>query len=499
MPDSFLYRRQFVLGPETAHEFPQWASVPIGKDLVVRAHPDLPLQQVTQNGVRATLLGYLIDPTAPSHKDHQILVNLLSACRSAADAPAIASHLGGRWVMLVDDDSNSLLFHDPCGLREVFFSNDKLDQFWCASQPERIAEINDLQPSDEARTFMATDYFAKGHEPWWPGDKTAYDEITHLLPNHVLDLRTRKTQRFWPTEHAGSLDFETAAQAASELLRKILEAAGRRFRLALPLTAGMDSRMILAAAKPLDGIWHYTALRDGLTRASADIVVPGQLLARLGKQHHVLECEQVMSDQFADVYSQNVSPAHDSAGAIAEGVLKHFPQGHVSLSGHCSEIARDTYDVTHKPPPTAKDLAGLVRMNDNPYAIEQFDNWLEATRPVCDALGYRAWDLFFWEQEYGVWAANGQSQWDLIHERMTPFNHRGLLNILLQVDPQFRRPPDYSLFRRIVEILNAELLSEPFNSVRVRLAPRIRARAKASLQRLLNRVGSASPPDEVPK
>ena len=83
--------------------------------------------------------------------------------------------------------------------------------------------------------------------------------------------------------------------------------------------------------------------------------------------------------------------------------------------------------------------------------------------PVAERTGVRVWDLFFMEQEYGVWAANGQSQWDLVHERMTPFNHRGLLTALMGVEPVYRQPPYYLAQRRMMEILWADVLAEPFN------------------------------------
>src|SRR5690606_18222842 len=91
--------------------------------------------------------------------------------------------------------------------------------------------------------------------------------------------------------------------------------------------------------------------------------------------------------------------------------------------------------------------------------------WMEQARAAADATGHRLWDLYFWEQEHGNWAANGQSQWDLVHERFTPFDSRPILATLLGVDPVHRQGPDFPLYRRIIEILWPELLREPVNPV----------------------------------
>jgi hypothetical protein len=142
---------------------------------------------------------------------------------------------------------------------------------------------------------------------------------------------------------------------------------------------------------------------------------------------------------------------------------REFPQGYVQLSGHCSEIVRDTFGVTHLKEVDAAKLGSLMRMLGAPYAMARIEQWLEQARPVAERTGYRLWDLFFMEQEYGVWAANQQSQWDLIHDRVTPFNHRGLLSALMGVDPRYRQAPEFAAHVRMMEILWSEVLEEPFD------------------------------------
>lgn len=469
------YRRQFILGPRPLQEYAPWPQVQVSDGLVAQVHPDLPVVQVQRGPLKITLLGFIIDPAAPELDDAGVLRELAGAASTSDELPAHATDLGGRFVLVVDDGTQTLLLHDPCGLREVFHNAKEGGEVWCASQPCRIADALGYQPGAEAREFMGSDYYRNHHEPWWPGPGTPYAELRRLQPNHLLDLRSGETRRYWPNRQLRRVDPEDAAQITAQLLRGSVRAASRRFRLSVPLTAGMDSRTVLAATRGLDDLYHYTLRHSGIERGSADLVVPGRILSRLGREHHVIGCPDRMSEEFASVYRTNVSCTHASAGAMAEGLLEHYPRSRVMLSGHCSEIARDTFRISHTPAPDAAALARLMGMSDNPTALRHFDAWLSSTGPVADSLGYRVWDLFFWEQEYGTWAANGQSQWDLVHERFTPFNQRTILSTLLGTDPFFRQQPRYELHRRIMQILWPELLAEPFNPVDRSIRTRMRA------------------------
>ena len=486
MPNSnpLRFRRQFILGPRPLNDYATWQQAPVGPGLQVQVQKDLPLVQIEHDGLKITLLGFVIDPVAPDLGDEAILVDLATACHRAYQVPEIASNLTGRFVMIVDDGTDRLLFHDPCGLREVFHSTNAVAETWCASQPCRIAGPLGFTVDENGREFMASSYYSGHHEPWWPSPSTPYHQLRRLQPNHYLDLRTREAHRFWPNEPLRQIEPEVAAQTVAQLLRSSILAASKRFPLALPLTAGVDSRTILAGTRGIRNVFHYTALRHGLDRHSPDISVPGRLLRRLGIEHHVLECPETMSPEFARIYLANTTGAHEGAGAIAEGLLARYPFVRTTLSGHCSEIARDTRRISHTPAPDAGALARLMGMGNNHLALRCFHDWLETTRPVADQHGYRVRDLFFWEQECGTRAANGQSQWDLVHERFTPFNQRGVLRTLLATDPFFRQPPRYELYRRIMQILWEDVLIEPFN-------PADQA-THSRLRRFLERVRSGS-------
>jgi hypothetical protein len=152
---------------------------------------------------------------------------------------------------------------------------------------------------------------------------------------------------------------------------------------------------------------------------------------------------------------------------IAEGLLNGFPAGAVCLSGHGAEIARCFYySKEHPERVDAGFLARCTGMLDdgrpNRLAERHFARWLDEASAVED-YGLRALDLFYWEQRVGCWAADGQAQWDIVHDRLPVFGCRDLLTAMLGVDWHERVAPHYQLCRDVMRAMWPEVLAFPFN------------------------------------
>jgi hypothetical protein len=168
-----------------------------------------------------------------------------------------------------------------------------------------------------------------------------------------------------------------------------------------------------------------------------DLTIPASLLGELGLNHHTVQCPSTCSTSFAATYFANTQPAHAVAASIAEGLLSGFPSGHVSLSGHASEIGRCFYynKAEHPKEVTPQLLASYVGMSGDKdvarLAASEFEPWLLDAKKVESRCGVRVLDLFYWEQRVGSWAANGQSQWDIVHDRVSIFACREVLELML--------------------------------------------------------------------
>lgn len=484
---KYMFRRQFVLGPRYVDKLPFWRRIKINQSLYLTSHPELEVSRVNKDGVSIVLLGYILDLNNPSFTNEDILRDLIEKQGSSINGilNCVGSY-GGRWIIILDTGTKVVLFNDATGLRQVFYTNDHSGP-WCASQPGIIAEELGLKVDVEAAQFIKS-LASSNREYWWPGQASLYHSIKRLLPNHYLDIDTMTMHRYWPKESLKRIDLTKAIDRLAGLFKGLIISAHNRFKLSLPLTAGWDSRLLLASVKDIaQEVFYYTLIYYDLDEESDDIRIPQRLLSRLGLKHHLIKCPPTMTEDFKSIYLGNVSCAHEAWGAIAQGLCQAYPEDRVCLKGNVSEIARNYYGVIRNQDINSRLLAYLSGM-EHSFAVNQFSAWLNEAKGVCERAGIRITDLFYWEQRMGSWQAMSQLEWDIAQEVFTPYNCRDILVTMLSVDTKYRRTPNYILYRRLMESLWPEVLLEPINPQENKVKLLIKDRIKPFLYPLFIRI-----------
>jgi hypothetical protein len=275
---NLLFHRQFILGPLWLEEFSDWTRLDIRNKFYLTIHPDSTSIQVKIHEKSITLLGFILDPSIPDATDSEIIHGL---ARTLVNNNGLDHFIqqtfgfGGRWNLIVDNGAEIRLFHDATGLRQVFYTDLKnLEVIWCASQPGIIADILNLKSNDSAREYInSCETFDQ--EYWWPGTSSLYDNAKHLLPNHYLNLETGEYYRYWPNQTLPQLSIDDCIQKSSPLLRGIMKSGASWFDLALALTSGWDSRVVLSASRDIkESIFFFTLIYWDLTLNSADVNIP---------------------------------------------------------------------------------------------------------------------------------------------------------------------------------------------------------------------------------
>lgn len=466
-PSASRYVNQFLLGPRFADQLGDWQRLTVAGDLKLTAHPDLACTQISAGERELTLLGHILAPLAPEATNADILRILLDRFTSRDALIKATSGYGGRWLLVARSGSETFLFNDALGLRQAFFTDRALTQeFWVMSQPGLAAEVTALVPDEGAASFIDSEAFRRTFESRWPGTASPLKGLKHLLPNNSLDVVKGTVQRYWPVVPTARLEPDAAIERLLVLLPGLIHAAAARFDLALSLTAGIDSRVVLAAARKVVDRLSIVTLRQGrLPDGHPDIEVPARLLERLGLRHQVVYANSTMSPEFSFHFKRNVHLAHDHYGHDAEAILHHFGRTRAVLTGSGAEVGRRAF--RDKLPHgdyvkfTPELVAWLEFGSAMPYIVDHFAEWLA----TAGRQRYvKLLDLLEWEQDYGNWLAMTQLEFDFAwREIFTPFNCRDVFTTFLGVDERYRREPDYSLFRKFIREAWPELLSEPIN------------------------------------
>jgi len=464
--DNSPHPGQFLLGSDFATGLSGWKfHAAISRKLSL--HPDLAHTRVVDGARELTLIGHMLDPFAPAAGNEEILLRLLGRYVNRTALIDATASLGGRWVLIAASEEEKFLYNDALGLRQVFYTapHDKGD-VWAMSQPGLCAEMLALPPDPEAVRFTQSHVFLSHPEYRWPGEATAFKAVRHLLPNHWLDLKTGTSRRYWPVQPVAVVEYEAAIERLSVLLPGIIRAAAQRFELALALTAGLDSRLVLAAAREIrDRLSFVTVQQNKMQDDHQDLMVPARLLEGLGLPHEFIRASATMTADFSRVFKRGVYLAHDHYGPDAEAILMHFSRIKAILTGSGAEVGRCSFrkelPFSESRTVTPANLAALQRMGNEPFALRHFEHWLNDAAPRHNV---KLLDLFEWEQGHGNWLAMTQLEFDIAWcEIITPYNCREVLTTLLGVDERYRSAPDYILFKRLIAKLWPELLGEPIN------------------------------------
>jgi hypothetical protein len=464
---DILYRRQFYFGLRPFGS-EKWKRVTMPDGYWLSAHPDLKITQMQTGDFQVTLLGFVLDPFIPSDTDEQILARLCETARSIPDFIQLTEPLSGRWILFLYQDDNAVVFNDPCGMRTIFYHFDHEGNPWLASQPGLLGQGLGFELSAEGLRFTQSQGYLRRLEAWWPGDSSPYAEVRHLLPNHLLDFKRKTVKRYWPGKKIKNLSIKEGVKRASENFKGTVTSAHYRFPLAVSLSSGYDSRVVLSACKDFaSDVYIFSKLYRKLTLESDDIRIPIEITKSLNLEHHLVDARSPMSKEFEEIYEKNVQGIRNDWGNIIENRLKQVPGDKLVMKGSNSEIVRTRY-WPHGIYPyrvTLRDVIRLMNLGDDPLVVNSLREWMKDALPV-EKMGYKLLDMLSWENEIGNWMGMAPLIFDLSQEEFSPFSNRELINTMLGVNPAYRSFPDHKMERMMVSYLWPELSRFPYTPSR---------------------------------
>ena len=170
-----------------------------------------------------------------------MMTRLLRALElGTANLEAEIDLLVGRFVLVIAEDSNCIVYNDAMGTRSVYYATNESS---VASHYNLLAETVDceqIRTWDEARMSM---------------DLTKSAEIQQLLPNFRLDCSTRDVERYFPRRENefDNWSHEEKQAEISRLWKRSLEALFHQDKsIVFSITGGLDSRQCLDGTRALE-------------------------------------------------------------------------------------------------------------------------------------------------------------------------------------------------------------------------------------------------------
>ena len=487
MNDLLKYRRQFLLTSEDVNLC--WHKTQVNNTLHVYNHPDLNVEVYGKDNRKIILLGYIID-SEQSISQSEILSNLINSSGNFSELCGLTYALTGRFVLIYVENQEVKILNDPCGLRSVYYSFEE-DRIFIGSSPMIIADVQGKKETKNTQIleFINSPEFTLNESAWF-GDKTIFDNIFHVMPNHYLDCEKQKVERYWIGKIT-NLNLTDVVMSVGEMLQNSIVEMSRRVPIQLAVTAGWDSRILLAASKQTKVTTKYfVSSMDILPDSHMDIKIPNLLAKNNDFEIEVIRNITEIDEEFIEILKRNVMNARVLPKTKT---IYHFyrnKEKRVTINGNASEISRLFYGIVADEFVTAEYLAKLMNYEKFEFVVAEFQSWLDNTREFAKTNQIPLLDLFYWEQRMGNWGVHYPNEQDIAVDEFTPFNNRKLIIELMCIQNEYREESNNVLYKQIIESMWPELMQVPVNplSLKQKVKGLMPSNLKMEIKKFMHRV-----------
>lgn len=460
-----LHRRQFVVGPEPFAAGVGWISEEIGPSLYLSRCPDLRTASFRdRRGVTWWLLGLALqsDPDAPAPSQQ------LAENETGGALLDVYGSWAGRWILI----SESEIHVDACGLLGCFYrtiNRGPTAELWASSSPALIAALPRRERVYDAGSKI---HLGKGMD-WYPPPRSRFAGVKKLLPTQVLSLAAGTNRQLSPRSPLVDVPKPKTYEEALDALQRTLVTSLRQLRdgsepIWLPLTSGLDSRLILAAAKQAQ--LSLTAFTQQYPlMQTADRRLPPLLAREVGYEHKLIPPARFSRRR------ERMFDAHTARHCV-EGDRRFFahrqweviPASAVILRGAVFGLTRC---VDHRAfaNPVVSDLLETIsqRFHFREFHPDSYPHlagaadWVDwSAHTPYPGLDWR--DRFFLEQRTAGLASSVEQALDLTaYERPYIANSHRYLSTALMLPEETRRSSRHHI--DLIGRMAPELLTYPFN------------------------------------
>jgi hypothetical protein len=452
-PDDFI--RQFILAQSRVPVSETW-QIRRNGSWILAAQESLPIIDIFTKSSEPIgwLLGFPINKNIGLVKKSVVLNIEVNSSSVACQFENFLYQFCGHYiaVCLMPDFNTSRVYLDAGGIFPAVYSQ---AQRIVASSIGLIPQQSDNDDNQELRRAM--DIPRQDH--WYPFGLTPRRSCCRLLPNHYLDLEVWEVKRHWPSENDlnACSSVQSVVEEIAVNLRLQIESLAREFSLYLSLTAGRDSRTLLAAARGvLDRIQTYT-FRSPWNQLDSEVA------RRIAKRHHfdhvIFDYQQPSQVELNGWLERT---GYCVAGAVLRNVrtVKQLEDNRPRIGGIGGEVGRQYYvrpGDTRTTPLTPSEVLERLHLPVHSATLERARLWLDGL-PSTDF--YSIIDLLYIEQRLGCWGGP-QSIGATSSYVFNPFCTRRIFTLMLSLLPEYKRQAKVS--DDLVKYLWPELLKFPIN------------------------------------
>lgn len=297
---------------------------------------------------------------------------------------------------------------------------------------------------------------------WIPGKLTAHKNIVRVLPNHFLDLLSGKITRYWPKHFSidDFIPFKAAVSAIAESIQGFTEGALTQLNASQTLTAGFDTRLLLAASRRLKDKASYFTLQAEKNKIDVDIA---SAISKEFKFTHRIYPLIKSSEADKAIWDRMVG---NSVLEVNREIYKSLTQLNESsfiITGPCGALGRCFYyknetETINETSLSAADLYLRFRIPQSTIVQDDFRCWFNSLPDIPNSAKL---DLAYLELRGASWGMGQNTIQNSLKFNLLPFFSRPIISSFIMTNPSEKK--DGALFRETINLLWPELLRFKIN------------------------------------
>ncbi|MFC4632478.1 hypothetical protein ACFO3O_01055 [Dokdonia ponticola] len=414
-----------------------------------------------QNGT-VTILGFIIDPNQPEAANQDI-ADTLAKSTSTTHLFKALELLTGKFALFYTSETHTMLLTDFFSERQLYYWK-RDDYYYISSSDKLILDVLQLSPeiSTEKKTLVDDPLFLNINEHWLLSEEDWDERIKKLIPNQYLDIRKNKTERL-PIFVSNQLEEAEVLTAFKTYLQNVMKAITLRYTsIYFPITAGYDSRLLLAASIQWKDNMKFYIFNSGKTYVLRDVKIAKQI----AKKFH-LDFEEIkvpdMSPAFKKEFASHfIVPRFLSKTRNIAWFKEHITTPTVNISGGGGNL-KGVYDEAAFT--TIDDICKAIEYENIPIHKKALEKWRVEARPYAEQYNIPLNDLFFQELRMAKWAAKMYHEADITAvDYYSPLNSRHIMYMaFLNIPAERRHKPASILFKTLTEDMLPGATQIPYN------------------------------------
>jgi hypothetical protein len=408
------------------------------------------------------ILGLIINPFNYLQTTQEIADDL-SQSNSFENLLLKMEGYSGRFVILSEDLKNFNVFSDFTGMKQVYyFFEDKM--FYLSSSDKLLADGLGSEPiiNDRKRELIDSSNFLS-REYWFFTEEDWDDRFKKLLPNHYLDIIRGNTERIPIQGSYGQVDQEAVEDEVIMVIQNSVKAILNRSKnVFVPLTAGMDSRILAAASYKHKDVLTYFTFERKRADVKRDVKIARKIAKLFDLTYKVFKT-RVLTKKFIEKFKfQFIVPRILSKTENIQYYKDHNMDKTIVLMG-IGELTGGFFPSNRFTSPS--DISCFTGFDNLDFQTKAIEKWFDGAKDYSDRYQLEMSDLFYQEIRLGKWASSGYMEHDYAGvEIFDPFNNKRLTHtILFNIPREKRCSPDYQFNKRLITKMNPQFLNIPFN------------------------------------